>query len=356
MELPQEYWRQRTLFEIASAIGTPLSLDESTINRTFGHYARVLVDMDLSRLVFDEVMVEREGFAFKIQVVYERLPEFCSHCQIIGHNIHACKWLQPDVTTHLEHNNKQHEKTSKAIKQEYVAKANASYVAEPKKIAPKTITTKHTVTMKHIEQYTDAATVSDGQNTKLIEIVECSDGDFSDEELLIVVQDKDLKLNDSEPATVQQLEMEAHPVQVHVASNAPIMSSTGLEVHYAPNAVAAERQEADGESVVHTLEREDTVLSDTLSPATHVRLGTDSGRPIPDTTQQMMILPDEDFDDVVRADLKLIKQVWAEMATGEKSFTPVVSKSQRKKIKQLARNRGQPYNTRSMGATSHISP
>jgi hypothetical protein len=74
MELPQEYWRQRTLFEIASAIGTPLSLDESTINRTFGHYARVLVDMDLSRLVFDEVMVEREGFTFKIQVVYEWLP------------------------------------------------------------------------------------------------------------------------------------------------------------------------------------------------------------------------------------------------------------------------------------------
>jgi hypothetical protein len=107
---------------------------------------------------------------------------------------------------------------------------------------------------------------------------------------------------------------------------------------------------------VHTLEQEDNVLSDTLSPATHVRLGADSGRPILDTTQQMMILSDEDFDDVVKADLKLIKQAWADMATGEKSFTPVVSKSQRKKIKQLARNCRQPYNTGSMGVTSHISP
>ena len=35
MELPQEYWRQRTLFEIASAIGTPLSLDEATKARAF---------------------------------------------------------------------------------------------------------------------------------------------------------------------------------------------------------------------------------------------------------------------------------------------------------------------------------
>ncbi|MCH97539.1 DUF4283 domain protein, partial [Trifolium medium] len=49
MELPQEYRRQHTLFEIASAIGTPLSLDEATKTRAFGHYARILVDMDLSR-------------------------------------------------------------------------------------------------------------------------------------------------------------------------------------------------------------------------------------------------------------------------------------------------------------------
>ncbi|KAK2381076.1 hypothetical protein QL285_068716 [Trifolium repens] len=90
--------------------------------------------------------------------------------------------------------------------------------------------------------------------------------------------------------------------------------------------------------------------------ATHVLLSTDTGRPIPDTTQQMMILPGEEFDEVVRADLQLIKQVWANMEKGEKPFTPVVSKSQRKKIKQLARSRGPPYTTHSMGDTSQISP
>jgi hypothetical protein len=170
----------------------------------------------------------------------------------------------------LEHNSKQHEKASKVIKQEYVAKANASCAVEPKKITPKNITTKHTVAMKHIERYTDDATVSAGQNTKPIEIVECLDEDFSDEELLIVVHDKDLKLNDSEPTTVQHLETEARPVQVHVASNPPMMSSTGSEVHSAPNSVAAEQQEATKESVVHTLERETTVLSDALIPTTHL--------------------------------------------------------------------------------------
>jgi len=47
LELPREYWRQRTLEEIASAVGTPIDIDGPTRNRTFGHYARSLVDTDL---------------------------------------------------------------------------------------------------------------------------------------------------------------------------------------------------------------------------------------------------------------------------------------------------------------------
>jgi len=39
LELPQEYWMDRTLREIASAIGTPLLIDSATQNRVFGHYA-----------------------------------------------------------------------------------------------------------------------------------------------------------------------------------------------------------------------------------------------------------------------------------------------------------------------------
>ncbi|MCI26340.1 hypothetical protein A2U01_0047535, partial [Trifolium medium] len=78
-------------------------------------------------------------------------------------------------------------------------------------------------------------------------------------------------------------------------------------------------------------------------------------RAIHDTTQKIVILPDDEFDEVVRADLQVIKQAWAAMEKGEKPFTPVISKSQKKKIKQLARSVGQPYNTRSRGGTSHMS-
>ena len=71
IELPQEYWHERTLNKIANAIGTPVDLDDPTRSRAFGHYARILVDIDLSKRAFDEILVEREGYAFKVEVQYE---------------------------------------------------------------------------------------------------------------------------------------------------------------------------------------------------------------------------------------------------------------------------------------------
>jgi len=93
VELPQEYWRERTLKEIASAVGTSINIDEPTRNCTFGHYARTLVDIDLSNRAYDEILVEREGFAFKVEVQYERRLLFCYHCYSIGHNVSTCRWL-----------------------------------------------------------------------------------------------------------------------------------------------------------------------------------------------------------------------------------------------------------------------
>lgn len=95
VELPQEYWRERILKEIASAVGTPIDIDGPTRNRSFGHYARILVDIDLSKPVHDEILVERDGFAFMVEVQYERRPLFCNHCHSIGHDVTNCRWLIP---------------------------------------------------------------------------------------------------------------------------------------------------------------------------------------------------------------------------------------------------------------------
>lgn len=49
--------------------------------------------MDTSCNIFHEIMVEREGFPIQIEVVYEWLPDFCSHCKTIGHNVSICRCL-----------------------------------------------------------------------------------------------------------------------------------------------------------------------------------------------------------------------------------------------------------------------
>jgi len=88
----------RTLYEIAGAVGTPLLIDNVTRNRLYGHYARILVDLDLSKKVFYEVLVEREGFAFPVDIEYEGLPDFCTHYHNIGHSINSCRRLHPRST------------------------------------------------------------------------------------------------------------------------------------------------------------------------------------------------------------------------------------------------------------------
>jgi hypothetical protein len=89
--LPLEYWQPRILFEIAGAIGTPISIDENTRNHSFGHYARVLVDVNMAGNLPDSLWVEREQFAFDIEIEYENPPYFCFACNCIGHSSDHCR-------------------------------------------------------------------------------------------------------------------------------------------------------------------------------------------------------------------------------------------------------------------------
>jgi len=90
MHLPREYWRKKTLFEIASGLGTPLIIDDATMNMSFGLYAHVLIDVDLSDQMFESVIVERDGHALSVMVEYKKQPSFCSQCKMLGHDILSC--------------------------------------------------------------------------------------------------------------------------------------------------------------------------------------------------------------------------------------------------------------------------
>jgi len=57
---------------------------------SFGHYVRVLVDMDLAEELRYRVLVESKGYTFFIDLEYENLLEFCAHYNIHGHHIDKC--------------------------------------------------------------------------------------------------------------------------------------------------------------------------------------------------------------------------------------------------------------------------
>jgi len=93
MNLPQEYQEKQILFEIASGLGTPLTIDETTQNRKFGIFARVLIDVDLSEKLFESVVVERDDHVLSILVQYEKHPLYCAYCRMLGHSVQTCSKL-----------------------------------------------------------------------------------------------------------------------------------------------------------------------------------------------------------------------------------------------------------------------
>jgi len=144
---------ERTLYEIAGAVGTPLLIDNVTRNILYGHYARILVDMDLSKTIFYEVMVEREGYAFPVAVEYEGLPDFCTHCKSIGHDITSCRWLHPrraDTHEQLIDKGKQPVHSQKP-KQGWKPKDNPEGIGSSKAFAT-VASTQHDATVVPVQQ------------------------------------------------------------------------------------------------------------------------------------------------------------------------------------------------------------
>lgn len=96
-DLPMEYRGQTNLFGIARGAGMPLKVDPLTLQRRSGLYCRVLLDVDLLNALPDKILVQRKsaGVEFFTNVVYEKLPQYCSYCGTIGHNVAICR-RKPD--------------------------------------------------------------------------------------------------------------------------------------------------------------------------------------------------------------------------------------------------------------------
>ncbi|XP_057803355.1 uncharacterized protein LOC131018657 [Salvia miltiorrhiza] len=105
--LPIEYWHAEVLAGIARFVGHPLKIDGASITRDFGQFARVLVELDMSKSLPTTLLFDGGDYSFHVEFTYEYLPYYCSKCKITGHSPDKCRKANLPVEATMKPSGKQ---------------------------------------------------------------------------------------------------------------------------------------------------------------------------------------------------------------------------------------------------------
>lgn len=118
--LPLELWNARALSKILSRVGTPIRSDHITASMAAISYARALVEVDVSQRLVEQVSLRLPNGRILVQPIeFEKVPAYCSHCQMVGHSTSKCKAapeLRQDPSKNTE--TEDHPEASSAINPE----------------------------------------------------------------------------------------------------------------------------------------------------------------------------------------------------------------------------------------------
>ncbi|XP_026436576.1 uncharacterized protein LOC113334563 [Papaver somniferum] len=81
---------------ICRSFGNPVKVDETTLKKEMGYYARVLVETDLSKAIPSKVQAETKYCSFEQAVQIPNIPKFCSHFSVIGHYVTECRYKRKE--------------------------------------------------------------------------------------------------------------------------------------------------------------------------------------------------------------------------------------------------------------------
>ncbi|XP_021835842.2 uncharacterized protein [Spinacia oleracea] len=85
--LPLNCWGEDSLSRLSSVVGVPLYADECTSQQLRISFARVLVEVDVTRPLPSSITVaDPSGQEFEQAIEYEWKPEYCKKCCMVGHN------------------------------------------------------------------------------------------------------------------------------------------------------------------------------------------------------------------------------------------------------------------------------
>lgn len=96
--LPLAMWNFESLSKIGSKLGIPIQSDAMTMEKESVGYARLLVDIDISKGLPSHVEIDLPRSTLRQPVTYEFIPKFCKDCKGIGHIPVSCPIKQQNQT------------------------------------------------------------------------------------------------------------------------------------------------------------------------------------------------------------------------------------------------------------------
>lgn len=88
--LPLDYWRTESLSSIGNKLGRFVKESKATRRGKYTSFTRICVEMDLSRALLDEVILEVFDEEWVQTVDYEHIPFRCFRCHEHGHLFRDC--------------------------------------------------------------------------------------------------------------------------------------------------------------------------------------------------------------------------------------------------------------------------
>ncbi|XP_057775004.1 uncharacterized protein LOC130993982 [Salvia miltiorrhiza] len=104
--LPIELWHPEVFAAIGRTIGLPIRFDSPSAYKEVGHFARILVEVDLAQPLQESMTLGCGTNSFYIEFYYEQLPLYYSLCKITGHNrdkCNKCKVTATDVVPKMNY-------------------------------------------------------------------------------------------------------------------------------------------------------------------------------------------------------------------------------------------------------------
>ncbi|PKU65186.1 hypothetical protein MA16_Dca004803 [Dendrobium catenatum] len=104
--LPLSCWTPEGISKIACCVGVPLAVDELTLIKTRLTFARVCIQVNNSSPLPDEIFISVDGKITPLTVLYDWIPNPCTHCGSINHSPTSCPKNTNTTNTTAQHDNR----------------------------------------------------------------------------------------------------------------------------------------------------------------------------------------------------------------------------------------------------------